>query len=78
MFIARVMADNIPENIKKHRLYELISTFRTAMIEKNVVMETGRLRLVLIEGYSNKSGPSSENPIMTGRTDGNKYDAIYY
>ena len=66
------MEDNIAESVKKTRLYEIIATFRSEMIAKNAQQEPGRLRLVLIEGYSNKHGKSSQTPMMTGRTDGNK------
>jgi hypothetical protein len=42
------------------------------MLYKNRKQELGRLRLVLIEGYATKSSSLADQPIMTGRTDGNK------
>jgi hypothetical protein len=48
---------------------QVITTFRTAMIEKNQ-KEVNRYQLVLVEGDAKKSTPSHRT--LTGRSDGNK------
>lgn len=67
---AHTMSDNVPPEVKQRRLQEIIDTYRETLIEKNRLEEFGRLNLVLVEGPSNKS--TKENPIFTGRTEGNK------
>lgn len=67
---AHTMSDNIPAEVKQRRLQEIIDTYRDTLIRKNSVEEYGRLSLVLVEGPATKSTP--ENPIYTGRTEGNK------
>jgi len=66
----RKMTDNVPEEIKKQRLQEVIQTFRTHVQRRNEHMELGRLRLVLVEGESRKSTPTHRT--LGGRTDQNK------
>jgi hypothetical protein len=48
---------------------QVITTFRTAMIEKNM-SEVNQYHLVLVEGEAKKS--TTEHPTLTGRSDGNK------
>eukprot|EP00598_Pedospumella_elongata_P000951 CAMPEP_0184975820 /NCGR_PEP_ID=MMETSP1098-20130426/6929_1 /TAXON_ID=89044 /ORGANISM="Spumella elongata, Strain CCAP 955/1" /LENGTH=610 /DNA_ID=CAMNT_0027498595 /DNA_START=31 /DNA_END=1863 /DNA_ORIENTATION=+ len=67
---AHTMSDNVPPEVKSRRLQEIIDTYRETLIEKNSVEEFGRLNLVLVEGLATKS--TKENPIFTGRTEGNK------
>jgi len=67
---AHTMSDNVPPEVKQRRLQEIIDTYRETLIEKNSVEEFGRLNLVLVEGLATKS--TKENPIFTGRTEGNK------
>lgn len=67
---AHTMQDNVPADVKQRRLQEIIDTYRETLIEKNRVEEFGRLNLVLVEGPSTKS--TQENPVFTGRTEGNK------
>jgi MiaB/RimO family radical SAM methylthiotransferase len=67
---AHTMSDNVPEEVKKRRLQEIIDTYRDALIQKNFEEEDGQLRLVLVEGPANRSSP--ERPVYTGRTEGNK------
>jgi tRNA A37 methylthiotransferase MiaB len=67
---ARTMEDDVPEATKLRRLQEVIATFRGNIIPKNEESEAGALRLVLVEGLSSKA--TSDNPTLTGRTDGNQ------
>lgn len=67
---AHNMSDDVPEEVKQRRLTEIIETYRSHLIRKNISDEYGQLRLVLVEGPSTKSTP--EYPTFTGRTDGNK------
>lgn len=67
---AHTMSDNVPEEVKKRRLQEIIDTYRETLIAKNFEEEHGRVRLVLVEGPANRSTP--ETPFYTGRTEGNK------
>lgn len=67
---AHNMVDNVPEDVKKRRLQEIIDTYRSSLLLKNTLEETGQLRLVLVEGHSTKSTP--QRSLFTGRTEGNK------
>ena len=67
---ARTMEDDVPEDVKLRRLQEIITTFRTNVVARNHEIESGALRLVLVEGLSSKA--TTENPTLTGRTDGNQ------
>lgn len=69
----RTMNDNIPEEIKKRRLSEIITVFQKNVQQRNIENELGRLRLVLMEGESTtKKASSGETTMWTGRTDQNK------
>jgi tRNA-2-methylthio-N6-dimethylallyladenosine synthase len=63
---ARRFKDDIPEEIKKRRLQELIDLHRIQSLQ-SMQKEVGKTRKVLIEGYSKKN----ENELY-GRTDQNK------
>lgn len=67
---ARHYDDDVDETEKNRRLQEIIDVFRSNAIASNVASEHNRLRLVLVEGHSTRSTPSQ--PMLTGRTDGNK------
>jgi tRNA A37 methylthiotransferase MiaB len=60
---ARKYIDNVPQEVKIHRLTELIDTYRDGVYAKSQE-EIGRRHLVLVEGKSRKN----ENQ-LTGRTD---------
>eukprot|EP00947_MAST-08B_sp_MAST-8B-sp1_P003438 g3438.t1 len=47
------MEDDVPEEVKKARLQEVIATFRRVAAERNK-KEVGTLQLVLVNGHSNK------------------------
>lgn len=66
----RQLQDDVPEEVKSHRLQEIIHLFRTQVQQRNDEREVGRLRLVLLEGESKKSTP--EAVTWQGRTDQNK------
>ncbi|WP_083750024.1 tRNA (N6-isopentenyl adenosine(37)-C2)-methylthiotransferase MiaB [Rhodohalobacter halophilus] len=63
---ARKYEDNVPEDVKKRRLSEIIDQQR-AIQEKNNKLEVGRRHLILVEGTSKKSDEQ-----LSGRTDTNK------
>jgi tRNA A37 methylthiotransferase MiaB len=62
----RKMQDDIPLDVKKRRLNEVIQTFHAQLREKNK-SEIGRRHLVLVEGNSRKSDTQ-----LVGRSDTNK------
>ncbi len=62
----RKYEDNVPEEVKKRRLTEIITQQRELQEERNKD-EVGRRHLVLVEGTSKKSDEQ-----MSGRTDTNK------
>jgi tRNA-2-methylthio-N6-dimethylallyladenosine synthase len=62
----RKYKDNIPEDIKKKRLTEIIQQ-QMSIQEKNNQKEIGKRHLVLTEGFSKRSDQQ-----LTGRTDTNK------
>jgi hypothetical protein len=68
------MDDNVPAKIKQRRLQELIDVFREKVHLKNERVETGKLRLVLVEGPTKKQNKLIEPGAATwhGRTDQNK------
>jgi tRNA A37 methylthiotransferase MiaB len=68
------MKDNVPAKIKQRRLQELIDVFREKVHRKNERVETGKLRLVLVEGPTKKQNKLVEAGAATwhGRTDQNK------
>jgi MiaB/RimO family radical SAM methylthiotransferase len=70
----RTMEDNVPAPLKQRRLQELIDVFRERVHAKNVRVETGHLRLVLVEGPTKKQSKILESGCATwhGRTDQNK------
>ena len=63
---ARKYEDNVPEDVKKRRLSEIIQQ-QMSIQEKNNKDEVGRRHLVLVEGTSKKSDQQ-----LSGRTDTNK------
>jgi len=63
---ARKFEDNVPEDVKKRRLSEIIQQ-QMSIQEKNNKDEVGRRHLVLVEGTSKKSEQQ-----LSGRTDTNK------
>lgn len=64
---ARNLTDDVPEDVKKRRLAEVIETFRAGALEANAA-EVGRTHLVLVEGASKKN-PDAQ---MSGRSDSGK------
>jgi len=64
------MEDDVPLKVKNRRLQEVIDVYRRKLKEKNSLVETGRRRLVLVEGPATRS--TADAPMWTGRTDGNK------
>jgi tRNA-2-methylthio-N6-dimethylallyladenosine synthase len=63
---ARKYQDNVPEDVKKRRLSEIIQQ-QMSIQEKNNKDEVGKRHLVLVEGTSKKSDQQ-----LSGRTDTNK------
>jgi tRNA-2-methylthio-N6-dimethylallyladenosine synthase len=63
---AKKYADDVPEDVKKRRLNEIIAKQREHSHINNL-KEIGKVRKVLIEGYSRKSDEE-----LKGRTDQNK------
>lgn len=63
---ARHLIDDVPEETKKRRLQELISTYREGL-QRVSEEEIGSTHIVLVEGPSRKS--SEAQPELTGRTD---------
>ena len=55
------MSDSVPEDVKQRRLREIIDVFRSNAQRRNIDNESGRLRLVLVEGLSTRS----EKELMT-------------
>jgi len=71
----RTMEDDVPEDIKKRRLQEVIDVFHRKVQEKNEQVEVGKYRCVLVEGETRRSIKNSAGngtPIWHGRTDQNK------
>ncbi len=63
---ARRYTDNVPEDIKKARLHEIVALHRIQSLQ-NMQKEVGKMMKVLIEGDSKKS-----NGHWAGRSDNNK------
>lgn len=63
---ARKLTDDVPEEVKKHRLNEIIALQNTISRESNLA-DVGREHVVLIEGNSRRSDAD-----WCGRTDTNK------
>jgi len=71
----RKYEDNVPEDVKKRRLTEIIQQ-QMSIQEKNNKKEIGRRHLVLVEGTSKRSDEQ-----LSGRTDTNKmvvFDREHY
>lgn len=49
------LSDDVPEETKQRRLSEIIDEFRSSLRDRNMERESGRIRLVLVEGLSNRS-----------------------
>lgn len=62
----RKFEDDIPEDVKKRRLQEIIDIYREGSANNNL-LEIGRTHLVLVEGTSKRSDDK-----LSGRTDTNK------
>lgn len=63
---AKKYADDVPEDVKKRRLAEIITRQREHSFERNE-LSVGKIHRVLIEGYSKKSKED-----LAGRNDANK------
>ncbi len=63
---AKKMTDNVPEEVKKRRLAEIIEVQRNSSFERNK-LDVGKTFEVLIEGFSKKS-----EEMLRGRTPQNK------
>ena len=59
------LQDNVPEDVKKRRLIDIIDTFKKNQFIKNK-MEIGSYQLVLVDGKGKKEGQ------ILGRADSNK------
>ena len=70
-FAGLFMKDDIDEDVKSMRLQEMIDTFQSYALSRNIEIELGRLHVVLVEGTSRKGHPGGE-VFWTGRTDTNK------
>lgn len=62
------MEDDVPEDVKKRRLAEVIATFRRRAAEVHAA-QVGSLQLLLVEGPSKRS--TAEAPELVGRLDSN-------
>jgi tRNA-2-methylthio-N6-dimethylallyladenosine synthase len=62
----RKFEDDVPEEVKKRRLQEIIDVYREGSANNNL-QEIGRTHLVLVEGSSKRSDEK-----LSGRTDTNK------
>lgn len=58
------------EDVKLRRLQEIIEVQKIGVRKRNRACETGKFRLVLVEGPAKRSTP--DNQILTGRTENNK------
>lgn len=67
---AHRLPDDVPPEVKQRRLEEVITTFRRIALDRNLRLELGQRRLVLVEGVARRS--TDEVPRLTGKTDGNK------
>lgn len=66
---AHKLEDDVPQAVKLQRLQEVIATFSTHALARNIA-DIGELAVVLVEGSSKRSQPG--RPTWTGRTDNNK------
>jgi tRNA A37 methylthiotransferase MiaB len=64
------LEDDVPEEVKKRRLAEVVQTFRETALARSARLDTGQVKLVLAEKPSRRS--TVENPQLTGRTDTHK------
>jgi tRNA A37 methylthiotransferase MiaB len=65
-----VWNDDLSQQVKKTRLKEIVDTYRSVALERSKKVDQGRLKLVLVEGFSKRS--TKDAPQMTGRTDTHK------
>jgi tRNA-2-methylthio-N6-dimethylallyladenosine synthase len=63
---AKKLADDVPEEVKKRRLQEIIALQREISLERNK-LSIGKIEKVLIEGFSKRS-----DDFLQGRNDQNK------
>ena len=63
---ARHLSDDVPEDVKKRRLAEVIDTFRAGAARANAE-EIGRTHLVLVEGVARKSDAQMSARSDTGK-----------
>ena len=68
---ARNLLDNVPPDVKKRRLQEVINAFRANVQQKNEEEDLNKMHCVLIEGNAKKS-PVEGTTVLQGRTDTNK------
>ena len=64
------LEDDVPEDVKKRRLAEVVQTFRETALLRSARADQGRIKLVLCEKPSRRS--TAEHPQLTGRTDTHK------
>ena len=64
------LEDDVPEDVKKRRLAEVVTTFRETALSRSKRVDKGQVKLVLAEKPSRRSSP--ENPQLTGRTETHK------
>eukprot|EP00957_Ditylum_brightwellii_P022169 1673084-Ditylum_brightwellii.AAC.1 len=69
------MVVDISDDVKQHRLQEVISVFHTNVQEQNEMLEAGQSCLVLVEGEAGKKKNDSGvvGRMWSGRTDQNKW-----
>ncbi|DAZ99009.1 TPA: hypothetical protein N0F65_011264 [Lagenidium giganteum] len=67
---AHRMEDDVPQDVKLRRLQEVIDTYSEVITRKNMVEDSDRLHVVLVQGPSRRSTP--EAPKLTGLTDTSK------
>ncbi len=63
---AKKLADDVPEEVKKRRLQEIIALQRELSLERNK-LSIGKIEKVLVEGFSKRS-----DDFLQGRNDQNK------
>jgi MiaB/RimO family radical SAM methylthiotransferase len=60
------LKDDVPEEVKKRRLNEVIAAYHKGALERNTE-EVGRLHVVLVEGPARRSSPTA--PQLSGKSD---------
>ncbi|KAJ0408647.1 hypothetical protein ATCC90586_006348 [Pythium insidiosum] len=67
---AHRMQDDVPQDVKLRRLQEVIATFGDVVTQKNLIEDSDRLHVVLVQGAARRS--KDGRPMLTGLTDTNK------